>query len=622
MMRKPIREVLVALAVLAALGTALPAGAVPDVTNAHDNSLINPSNKDDYRTGGCSGCFQTQMVAAIATFSNIKRVFRGCGSNYAAGGAFPSVDDCSDAVSGVDAPDFASGSDLLDFVILQGDLRNSSTAANDGLGVPGGATDVSYRISASGSSNGVLCSRVASPGQIGFLAPEGYDGLPNTADDAGGTGAFAAPGVGRDINNVALAPGLTSSEINDIVAAPLVRCDTDVDTEFPFPNPADFPGGFVTTAASFTSSADTELCVVDYDRDSDGQIDNDRVGVPIANNGVPVAVGTAATLPTNAVRVGAVAGNESHNLRLSCDTSFADLPTADFISASINTQDFSLGDVFGAVIFKFIASKDVHAIGSATTKIQVWDPTVENLFGAPESNSLCTWEAIGAEADVSTVVTPVINAVPTTMHKVSACFRELGSGTRETMRNTFMANVGGSKVIGADPTAGSGTNYTCVQSNENGHLIGPPFPVKTYDQNGGTGDVVDCVQARKGAIGYVDADRQPSGTEFYGVPMEGVDPDTNITDLKLLTSCGMYRFWGPLSGGIGTRPQTNFATPTTANTNAHRLALTKSNVFTAFGAYQPLDGIAFSKTVTDGAYSLQFAPQNCPAVPTAIGTIP
>ena len=59
------------------------------------------------------------------------------------------------------------------------------------------------------------------------------------------------------------------------------------------------------------------------------------------------------------------------------------------------------------------------------------------------------------------------------------------------------------------------------------------------------GDVVNCVETKTGAIGYVDATDDTPDT--YGVPVEGVDPDTN--DLATLVKCGHYRWWGPLAGG-------------------------------------------------------------------------
>src|SRR5262249_27847368 len=162
---------------------------------------------------GCTGCFDTQMQAAIATFSSIKRVFRSC----ATGGGITVNDSCDGAGHG----------DLQDFVELQGDLRDANNPANAGLGVPGGATNVTIRVSANGSGNGITCASSTAPGPIGFLAPEGFDGLPNTADDAGGTGVFGAVG-----NGTKLGGGPATGDPND-TSPKLATCDTKL-TQYTF----------------------------------------------------------------------------------------------------------------------------------------------------------------------------------------------------------------------------------------------------------------------------------------------------------------------------------------------------------------------------------------------------
>ncbi len=52
-----------------------------------------------------------------------------------------------------------------------------------------------------------------------------------------------------------------------------------------------------------------------------------------------------------------MANNESTNLRVSCDTGFADLPPGDFLPPR---DPFNQQDVFGAQIFKIAASRDAH----------------------------------------------------------------------------------------------------------------------------------------------------------------------------------------------------------------------------------------------------------------------
>jgi hypothetical protein len=123
------------------------------------------------------------MQAAISTFATIKRVFRVCQT----GGGVTVNHSCDGNGHGARA----------DFVEMQGDLRNSTTDAAH-LGVPGGATDVTIRVSANGSGNGLACESATAPVPIGFIAPEGFDGIPNTPDDAGGTGVFGAVGAGKN----------------------------------------------------------------------------------------------------------------------------------------------------------------------------------------------------------------------------------------------------------------------------------------------------------------------------------------------------------------------------------------------------------------------------------------
>ena len=112
-------------------------------------------------------------------------MFRGCYT----GGTIPNDGSgCADGVNGR----------LADFFVIQGVLKNSNTDPN-GLGVPNGPSlgEVTYRVSGNGSGSGIACSRTSpTPIGIGFLAPEGFDGTPNTADDAGGTGEFGVPGAG------------------------------------------------------------------------------------------------------------------------------------------------------------------------------------------------------------------------------------------------------------------------------------------------------------------------------------------------------------------------------------------------------------------------------------------
>ena len=132
---------------------------------------------------------------------------------------------------------------------------------------------------------------------------------------------------------------------------------------------------------------------------------------------------------------------------------------------------------------------------------------------------------------------------------------------------------------------------------------------------GGNGDVVNCVEARDGAIGYVD--NADESTNSYSAIVEGVDPETN--DLKTLVRCGHYRWWGPLAGGRPNDPALSDrgnVTPTASET-AHRFALSSVPAFASFKAYLPFGtasqgGVAIRKNVTDGSYTLRFRPRAAP----------
>ena len=534
------QRILAAAGAFAALGGlhALPASAVGVAD-------------DTFRTGGCTGCFNAQVTAALNTFSQITQIVRGC----ATGGTIPNNNNCDGGLG--------TGGDLMDFVILKGNLRNSSTDAN-GFGVPGGATNVTYRIAANGSGNGIRCANNAAPAGIGFLATEGFNGIAGDADDAvagGGKGADNVLGTADD------------------TAPALVSCDTQFGAGEEFAIPAG------------TSIAGVqERCVVQWDLDSDKQIDNDRLGV---------VVGSQTTVRPSG-------SNETFNLQLQCDTGYADLPTSDFIDPNLNSKAFADPQTPGAQIFKFIASNDLHAVGNATKKIALVDPQIENLFAAPGTTSICNWKDVGGDA-------------ATTNDNVTICQRDPGSGTKETFRNTWLLNAKGSTTEGVGSSAGVSGN--CLQTIEpaTGNLS-----TKTFFSLGGTNDVQNCVETRQGSIGYTDAsDDTPNS---YGVPVEGVDPDTN--DLKLLVKCGQYRFWGPLAGGRPNNPALSDrgnATATAAET-AHRFALASPAAFPSAVAYLPFGsasqgGVAVRKNVTDGAYTLGFRPNNCPAQPNPPGNI-
>jgi ABC-type phosphate transport system substrate-binding protein len=530
----------VAIAAAVVLGHAGAALAAPNVSSSPDT--------DAFRTGGCTGCFITQMNSVTASFQEISRVFRGC---YSGGTIANDGSGCADGTNGR----------LADFVVIQGTLKNSTTDLN-GLGVPNGPAlgEVTYRVSANGSGQGINCARsTPAPVGIGFLAPEGFDGTPNTTDDAGGSGSFGVPGAGVNPN--------TSS----MSAAPLTNCQGKTKI-----------GDFETVAGTlntFQTAINGELCVVNYDLNSNGSISND-----VAGAGVPGALTT----------VGSVAGNESTHLRLTCDTGFADLPTGDFLPPR---DPFNTPDVFGAQIFKIVASRDAHGVGNNNAKIHVNDPQIENIFGEPSNNSVCRLSHVGAESTSSS-------------QNVTACIRVAGSGTRETFRNTFMANSAGSKTQSEDNSgAQNGTVASCLQPKEAG---GTQVSQKRVKVGAGNADVINCLNTFTGSFGYPDADRFDPA--FYSVVVEGVDADAAIVadKLKDLVKCGHYRYWGPLAGGIGQHNPGGSPFIT-----AHRSSLKKKVVYAASQAYLPTNEVGFVKSATDGAYSIQFLPTTCPAAPPA-----
>jgi hypothetical protein len=545
-----VRTGLAAAVAIAALALATGAQALVPARSAAPST-------DKFRTGGCTGCFLTQTTAAIAEFQQITRVFRGCGigPSFASG-----TSNCAGGATSL----------LLDFFVLQGFVRDRDFPGNMGVGVScagdAGHADarcdsigeVTYRISANGSSFGVQCARASSPAGIGFLAPEGLDGIPNTADDAGGTGVFAATGPGTG-------SGLTRT------AAALAQCDTKLST---------FDNELGTVLPVLGPN---QLCVVDEDLDGTNGINQDRPG-----GGAPGA----------RTQIGA---GETSNLTLDCSTGFSDLPPSDFFTPKL---PYNQPDTFGAQIFKFIVSGDVHDADDVHRKLHLQDPEVENLFSTPPG--VCTWAHIGAES----LVAP----------NVRSCIREEGSGSRETFRLTWMANTGGSAIQKEGTTFPGGTPTNCFQFVE-GSLIPMATGVHTTSQNGGAGDLVNCVNSSQGAIGYADEARQPNvgaGEDWYGAVIEGTDPDaalainpaTGNPFIKDLVKCGAYRFWGPLSGGIG-----SFAAVGDIYVTGHRNALQTGAVFAANPGFLPKKEIGFNKSVTDGLYSVQFIPTTCPNAP-------
>jgi len=212
---------------------------------------------------------------------------------------------------------------------------------------------------------------------------------------------------------------------------------------------------------------------------------------------------------------------------------------------------------------------------------------------------------------------------------LNVCYRKLGSGTRATTNKTIMVATQGSLTFADTDTGGAaGTATSCFQKNNAG---GNVLKTKTFFRRAATGDISTCVGGKQGAVAYIDGDVAQPLTGWYEVPFEGVDPQTNV--LKTMVKCGMYRFWGNLTGGDGSRciPATGSAC-TSDYVKAHRKGMNTEALYdgsvpaltgpsTNLPAYLPLgvivnEGLAFPKanSFTDGVFNLKFvAGAQCPA---------
>lgn len=534
-----------------ALAAALQLAAATEARAA--NASLVPDT-DAFRTAGAAAVIDAQKTAIVSQFQEITRVFRGC---ITGGTVVPDGSGCADGVNGR----------WNDFFVIQGILRNSLTDPN-GLGVPNGPSlgEVTYRLSGNGAGNGIACSRdpaIQAPTSVGFLAPEGFDGVPNTADDAGGTGAFGIPGPGINPNSAAQ------------TAAPLVNAQGKTKLE-----QAETVAG---TTNTFLTATNGELALVSFDLNSNGSIANENNGV-----GVPGAV----------TSIGGVAGNETPNLRVSCDVGITGPPPGDFNPPRPAQRS---QDIVGGQIYKIAASRDVHAIGNNDAKIHLADPQIEGIFGEPTNNSVCRLNHIGA-------------ASTTASQNVTACIRQIDAGVRESVRLSFLVNTGGSKTHVEDPSgAANGTTVSCLQTREAG---GTQIATKRVKATTIINEQVNCLATFSGSFTYIDANRFDPA--IYGVVLEGVDPDAAILapadrNLKQLVKCGQYRDWLPVSTGIGAHNPAGSVFIT-----AHNAALkTKPVLYTTSNSWLPQSTVGFNKNASDGSYSIAFVPTSCPGAPPA-----
>jgi len=555
--------------VLAAAAAVLVAAPAFAITNGYSDKP--PGTTDQYASGGCSGCFEARLTEALADFKTVTKVYRQVvrGANV------------SDDALDLDA-NAATKDRLQDFVLIEGTMWDKAEAGNPGgAGTPtavGIATPVGLyvaRISSNGSARGINCSKTVAPTNIGFIGPEGKDGIWNTADDAG-CPAGGTPGVncGYGFTGVGQGAGLAR------ISAPVTDCGGNSAHDILALD------AVIPATTSFVGAQ--AFCIIDDDQNADGLLAH-------ANDGT--TIGSAFLL-------------EDSTIKVNCNVGFADLPTTDFSDPALNSSVFADGAVFGAQIMKLAVTKNVRAETDATKKIRLNDPQIEALFRAG-NNSACHWREVGGDVPGSA-----------NNEAVTLCGRTAGSGTKEIQRLTWFRNAGGDQTESA-------ANSVCART------IGGVATALTKEVTLGatTQEVVECLEGRftanKGAIGYLDAARHPDTIppKWYDVPVEGVDPETN--DLKDLARCGHYRFWGPLSGGRRTAVD---LIPISALEQAHRDGLKNIKIFNNvapinadFPSYLPLSGVNFTKSTTDGSYSLNPIPaeaDTCPPFPNAPANAP
>jgi hypothetical protein len=570
------------------LGGAIFYASAPALALVDATAVDGQPNSDKLRTGGSSASFKAQIVAGLSNFQTVTRVFRMCGTSAKLTG-----DNC----------DGSGGGKLQDFAVIQGFFWDSTVQAN-GFGIPGGNGGVegTIRISSNGSGKGLTCAGTqAQPGDangagIGYLMPEGPDGVPNTTDDAGGAATFGTVGAGA-----APSAGFPQG------AAPLTACVTKLLMAPLVPSTTTVAGAL-------------ERCVVQTNSNNNGTIDGATSGNCTLANASTCTV------------------TETTNAKLTCDLGLADIPPADFDVSSINGLSFNptgSATAFGSIIFKFIASQDVHATsGTGTDKVQLFIPQVQNILAPAASSSVCSWDALGATATTG--------GSGATAFNMNVCYRDQGSGTRATTIKTVMVATEGTKQIGQDtsvaPGGGSGTGTQaplCIQPGSDGTKLNHKF----FYQEAATSDEQSCVRTHTAAFGFVDGDITPDTTTagnhlWYNVPFEGVDPDTNV--LKTAVKCGQYRFWGALSGGDGARCiSAAGGSCSNAFSTAHQRSLTEEALYDGtltshLDAYLPFGssnttGTAYTKgsNNTDGFFNLKYRPVNaCKGAPVAPQTIP
>jgi hypothetical protein len=535
----------------------------------------------EFRSGGSSASFQTQVLAALASMTSVSKVYRLC----ATGNKMGTTNACAGAAG---LPVSAPISQLQNFIVIEGTMRNCGASCSvSNLGTPSGGS-ARYYISANGSDQGVLCTSTPKHA-TGFLGISGSDGILGDSDDPGNGNAMGVNGPGNGVGIPTQWPGQSGGpsgagptyDLTTLPRAALELCSTGLSTFV----------GLLPAASQPTTAGAVELCVVDIDANDDGQI-----GFPTSPS--PLLTGRPGGW-------GTIGATETSNRAENCTYGLADVPPQDFADASLNSLTMDHQTAIGAQIFKLVADSNVRPSGSffgsdSANKISLNLPQIQGIFGqANGGTDACSWKDVGGQV------------IGDATAKITVCFREDGSGTRETFRNTFMVQKNGEHAMGA--TAGT---QACDQIVEGG--ASDVITNKTFVLSNGSGNETNCVAGTgigtglTGRIGYINASSKSATNAFYSVPVFGLDPDAYTADqLQNLVKCGNYPFWGPSTAGVGA------AVDPGSFVNAQQHALSNVTVFNTSNspdfipAGDGTTGLAFIKNRTSGEYFTQFQSANC-----------
>jgi hypothetical protein len=581
---------------LAALG-ATPAGAV-------FNGVVAPV----VNSGGSTAVWQTTVLATLASMTAVDGFYRLCttGPNTAPG------DTCkltTAANGGLNGTDGHIDSAQQNFAAIVGNFKDSNVAANNGLGIPGGG-ERTVIINSNGSSFGVLGTSPPYTPQAGTLGLAGGDGVFGNANDAGGHANASTVGIPQGANPPGGVGCWGGAAINPTL------CLAGQSGAVSFPPLASCPGGsglagLITLLpgglqpTNNTAANASELCVLDYDTNIGSEPAGQATG--------------------GAYVISMTVGNTS-NIQASLNVGISDVPPGDFASAAFNTKVMDNQANIGAQIFKIIANEHVEPsalfFGADTAdKVALQLPQLQVAFGGATAGvDACGWDDLGAQVAGSP-------ASPSVDHDaMTVCFREDGSGTRETFRNIYDRTVNGDAPLGTFGT----THFLCQPAAQDGGGAiangGAGYNKYYSGPNTSSGAEATCVinatggAGKGGGIGYVNASRKDSASpaRFYSVPVWGIDPDSySALQLQQLVKCGEYPYWAPSTLGIAN------TTPAATLPAAQAVAFALSDVAvfndTNSPDYIPLgdfqSGIALDKVKTQSPYTVTFTSSNCDSIP-------